>query len=158
MTRSGHTLYILALLVSAMIGLSACESGVVFDSYSATGTEGWDRGDTIVFNVPGVESDGLYRLEIGMRATSDILFTSVTVVTEREVVPSGATRLDTLRCQLADDKGNILGRGVSRYQYDFILSDVRLRRGDSLRVAVRHVMTRETLPGISDVGLRVTRR
>ena len=42
---------------------------------------------------------------------------------------------------------------MSYYQYDFPLSTLRLKEGDSLALVVRHAMKREILPGISDVGI-----
>ena len=57
--------------------------------------------------------------------------------------------------KLADDKGNMLGQGISYYQYNFILVDRDLSKGDSLHVTVRHIMKREILPGISDIGFRM---
>ena len=58
---------------------------------------------------------------------------------------------------LYDEKGNVLGDGVSYFQYNFMLSEVDLREGDSLHVCVRHIMKREILPGISDIGLKMIR-
>ena len=54
---------------------------------------------------------------------------------------------------IIDSKGNVEGKGVSYYQYDFPLSTLRLEKGDSLALVVRHAMKREILPGISDVGI-----
>ena len=88
-----------------------------------------------------------------MRITSDYPFTGLSLVVERKIYPSKDIRVDTLNCAIMDSKGNAEGKGVSYYQYDFPLSTLRLKEGDSLALIVRHAMKREILPGISDVGI-----
>jgi gliding motility-associated lipoprotein GldH len=82
----------------------------------------------------------------------------LTLVVEQEVWPSGLTRSDTLWCRLVDSDGNIQGEGISNFQYNFQLLNLRLNSSDSLRVTVRHNMKREILPGISDIGLTLTKK
>ena len=38
------------------------------------------------------------------------------------------------------------------------MPDIDLRRGDSIRVDIRHDMKRDILPGISNVGLKIVRK
>lgn len=158
MRRLHHTLYILSAAVWLLSSFSSCDTDVVYDTYNHTQIEGWEKNDTLVFDVPRMLSSGRYRLEMGMRTTGAFPFTGLSVVVEQTVIPGYRTVTDTLRCRLSDDKGNILGQGVSCFQYNFILSDINLRKGDSLHVRVRHIMKREILPGISDVGLKVIRK
>ena len=46
---------------------------------------------------------------------------------------------------------------MSYYQYQVPVNDITLQQGDSLHICVRHDMKREILPGISDVGIKMTR-
>ena len=62
-----------------------------------------------------------------------------------------------IRCSLISEHGVAKGRGISNYQYIFHLTTLKLEQGDKLRVAVRHDMKREILPGIADIGVRLTR-
>lgn len=141
-----------------LLSFSSCDNGVVYDTYNHTQIEGWEKNDTLVFDVPRLVSSGRYRMEVGLRTNGTFPFTGLSVVVEQTVIPGYKTFTDTLRCRLTDEKGNVLGRGVSCFQYNFILSDVDLAKGDSLHVRVRHIMKREILPGISEVGLKVTRK
>ena len=50
------------------------------------------------------------------------------------------------------------GHGISTYQYNFHLTTLTLNEGDSLHIAVRHNMKREILPGISDIGIRLSQQ
>jgi len=145
-----------AVIVGVM--LAACDTDVVYDSYSHTPMEGWEKTDTLQFSVPRLANGGLYRMEIGLRTNATFPFTGITVVVDKTIEPGHRLQSDTISCRIADKNGNILGRGVSCYQYDFILNDTHLRRGDSLNIRVRHIMRREVVPGVTDVGVRITKR
>lgn len=158
MSRSRYTLYIILVAMVSIFSLSSCDDGVVYDTYKHTQIEGWEKNDTLVFDVPRLASPGRYRLEMGLRTSGAFPFTGLSIVVEQTVIPGYKTLADTLNCRLTDEKGNVLGHGISYFQYNFILSDVELAKGDSLHVRVRHIMKREILPGISDVGLKITKK
>lgn len=153
-----QTLLTLMVAVASAVVLSACVGNVVYDKYASTMVEGWERSDTLVFGVPSLKSSGRYRQEIGLRINSAYPFTALSLLVERTVEPGHRVSLDTLNCRLYDGKGNTLGNGVSYFQYDFILSEDDLQQGDSLNVRIHHIMMREILPGISDIGLRLVRK
>ena len=96
--------------------------------------------------------------EIGLRINSAYPFMSLNLIVEQTVYPSHETHCDTLRCSLIDKQGNAKGRGISHYQYLFHLTTLKLNKGERLYVAIRHDMKREILPGISDIGIRLTRK
>ncbi len=154
MTRLRLYLYIAAAWV---LCLCSCNGDVVYDKYNHTPLVGWEKNDTLSFNVPAVKEAGRYRIELGLRTGTSFPFTGLSLVVEHTVEPGHMLYTDTVNCRLADDKGNVLGKGVSCFQYSFIVSDVDLRKGDSLHVCVRHIMKREIMPGISDVGLKITK-
>lgn len=150
-----HTLYI---ILSAAVILSACTGRTVYDKYLSTPVEGWERSDTLTFSIPKLTGTGRYRQEIGLRINGAYPFTAVSLLVEQTVEPGHRVTADTINCRLYDSKGNHLGNGVSYFQYSFILSDTELQKGDSLNIRVRHIMRRETLPGISDIGFKMTRK
>lgn len=152
-----HILNILLAVVVVTVALSACDGGVVYDKYKPTPVEGWEKNDTLIFDVPKLRLNGRYGQEIGLRINGSYPFTALSLLVERVVEPGHKEFSDTLDCRLYDGKGNILGSGISTYQYNFSLPPLELREGDSLHVTVRHIMKREILPGISDIGFRLTR-
>ena len=79
------------------------------------------------------------------------------IIVKQTTLPSGVSRTDTLSCTLADEDGNILGKGVNYYQHVFPLTNISLSEGESVVIAIRHNMIRETLPGIADVGIRLSK-
>lgn len=157
MTLIGRAKSIAVVAMAATL-MTACDTDVVYDSYCHAPTEGWEKTDTLQFNVPRMAEGGRYRMEIGMRTNSSFPFTGITVVVDQVIEPRHRLQSDTINCRIADKDGNILGRGVSFYQYDFILNDTDLRRGDSLNIRIRHIMRREVVPGVADVGVKITKR
>ena len=146
----------IGLLLCAM--LLSCGSNVAYNQFCHTPIEGWEKNDTLVFDISPMTVAGHYRQEIGLRTCPSFPFTGVSLLVEQTIEPGHRVSRDTLKCRLADGKGNILGQGVGYYQYQFILKDLSLNKGDSLHVCVRHIMKREILPGVSDVGLKLVRQ
>ncbi len=136
----------------------SCSSNVVYASYEHSPLSGWERNDTLVFNVPAVTVPSTYRQRIGLRMTGSFPFTSLSLIVEQRIYPSGKVVADTLKCPVTDERGNFLGDGISAFQYSFELREMALNAGDSLHVTVRHNMKREILPGVSDVGLIMERQ
>lgn len=152
MTTFRRTLHILLLAVAGAVLLSACEDGRVYSRFVPAPVDGLEKNDTAVFDVPPMPASGRYRQEVGLRITAAYPFTNLCLQVEQTVEPGRRVRVDTLDCRLYDADGNVLGRGISVLQYGFILADVYLQKGDSLHVCVRHIMKREILPGIADIG------
>lgn len=164
--RSKALTVVLSVLFAAWTA-TACVGGKVFDEYEQIPVEGWDKTDTLTFSVPAVAADGVYNLAIGLRTTGDYPFMSLTLLfdaniiakkTENSSIVKTPQRLSrTLSCPLVSSRGRSQGQGVSLYQYNFHVATISLREGDSLQVNIRHNMKREMLPGLSDLGLSITR-
>lgn len=137
------------------MAFASCNGRKVYDRFEHTPLLGWERNDTVTFRVPAVEEDGRYSLVLNMRTDNSFPFTNITMIVNRYVSPSGLHSADTLKCQLANHRGQSLGKGINLYQYSFRISSEQLAKGDSLSVTVNHNMMREILPGVSDVGLTI---
>lgn len=143
----------IAAIMAACSALAACTGGTIYDSYKHM--RGWERTDTAMFPVPAVPTGGTYTISIGLRINAHYPFTGICMIVDQRILPAGTVHSDTLNCKLTDGRGQALGNGLSNYQYLFDASRLKLREGDSLVVAVRHCMKRETLPGIEDIGVKV---
>lgn len=152
--RKSLTIILMAVMI---VMLAACNRRLVYDKYVSTPVAGWEKNDTLAFEVPPVDSTASYMACIGLRTTDAYPFTALTLVVEQRIYPRDEIKVDTVHCQLSDGKGNAAGKGVSYHQYIFHLSSVSLQHGDSIYVRVRHDMKREILPGVSDVGLSLKR-
>ncbi len=147
-----RTLYILLPVMFVAAVVSACGGETVYDKFVSMPSDGLEKNDTAVFDVPPAASSGRYIREVGLRIAAAYPFTSLSLEVCQTVEPGHRVSVDTLDCRLYDDDGNVLGHGISVYQYGFALPDIDLQKGDSLHVRVRHVMKREILPGITDIG------
>jgi gliding motility-associated lipoprotein GldH len=136
---------------------AACTEGKVYHHYNHTPVGGWEKVDTLVFDVPAMKEQGLYGTVVGLRITNGYPFMGLSLIVEQTVYPSQRRRIDTLNCKLIDKDGTPKGQGVSYYQYRFQLSQMSLAQHDSLHITIRHDMKREILPGIADIGIAVNK-
>ncbi len=155
MPRLRNNVIMIALTVA--MTLLSCGRKTVYDRFLHTDIEGWSRSDTLCFLVDTVKTDGVYMEEVGLRISDAYPFTGITLVVEQQTTSQDTLFRDTLAIGLADRDGHIVSRGITYYNYNSHLRSLDLRRGDSLKVSVRHLMSREVLPGIADVGLRIIR-
>ncbi len=136
--------------------MASCRGRVVYDAYAHTPTTGWEKNDSLVFSVPPVATAGTYRMSIGLRINDLYPFTALSL--ELRQTAGSHTYTDTLHCALADDGGKLVGRGVGYLQYMFRLRELELDEGDTVHVRLRHIMKREILPGVADVGVKITKK
>lgn len=151
--------YTLLYIIGAacLLTLTACHESTVYYHYEHTPVAGWEKNDTLTFRTEPVATTGQYAEEVGVRISGDYPFMSLNLIVDQLVLPAHTTRSDTLTCRLIDELGNAKGNGISHYQYLFPLTTLSLSEGDRLHIAVRHDMKREILPGISDIGIRLTK-
>jgi gliding motility-associated lipoprotein GldH len=145
------------IVLATLLLLTACMRGVVYDHYEHTVVSGWEKIDTLSYSVPRLAEGGLYDVTLGLRVNSKYPFQSLTLIVEQQAFPSKKTHIDTLNCVLTDKKGKVKGNGISHFQYNFRVSELHMEANDSLQITVRHDMKREILPGISDVGICVSK-
>lgn len=149
----------LAMIVVAVALLcGACTDERVYDHYNHTPITGWDKVDTLIFDVPPMRAGGRYGTNMGLRINKSYPFMSLTLIVEQTVFPSKKTYTDTLVCKLIGDDGSVRGQGISSYQYRYHVSELTLHAQDSLHISVRHNMMREILPGISDIGISLEKK
>jgi gliding motility-associated lipoprotein GldH len=151
-------LYIILSAITVASALASCNRKTVYDQYGHTPLAGWERNDTLSFAVRPMENDGVFKEEVGLRINDSYPFMDLCLIVEQTVFPANITRSDTLNCKLVDSNGKAKGKGLSYYQFNFHLTDLQLVKGDSLHVSIRHNMKREILPGIADIGLRLSRK
>lgn len=157
MTTKHRFITAITAAIAILITMAACTKGTLYHRFMSTPVAGWEKNDSLVFGIPKVKEHGLYRQELLLRTTGTYPFTSITLIVKQHKTPGGTTETQTVKCPLTDKNGNMNGHGVSAYQYKFDVRDIEVKPGDSLTVCIRHDMKREILPGISDVGIKMTR-
>lgn len=153
-------------------------------AYVPTPADGWETGDTLHFAVDSLPRTAPYEVAVGLRTSAAQPFPYRSlwlVVRERWTVPAAAVqtadsvllmslhpvlaadsaawhfeRTDTVQLRLTDAEGDVVGEGISRFQYVFPLHTHVLPCGATADVSVFHLMRRDMLPGITDVGIMLT--
>ncbi len=142
--------------IIAATALQSCNESKVYDKYDHTPLSGWEKNDTLRFDIPRLTADGMYESTLGLRITDNYPFMGLTLIVEQRLMPADTIFTDTVKCELTDRNGKTRGKGVSYYQFRFPVTKMQLSKGDSLHIRVRHDMKREMLPGISDVGISLS--
>ena len=143
---------------SLVLALLVCgcerEKTVCFE-YCHTPIEGWEQHNVLSFKLDTVKQSGDYSLDVSLRTTSAYPFQSLWLLVKTQLVAPVASTEDTLVCVLTDKQGIHSGHGISFYQNDYLVTNLKLHRGQSGNITVSHIMRRNILPGISDVGVTV---
>lgn len=145
-------------MAAVLLALAACNKRLVYDKYVSTPIAGWEKNDTLMYDVQPMDSTASYQSILGLRITDAFPFTALTLIIEQHIYPRNDVMIDTIKCQLTDRRGNASGKGVSFYQYEFPVNTLQLQHGDSIHIRIRHDMKREILPGVSDVGMSLRRQ
>lgn len=154
--RNKLLLTILTLTVAAFF--ASCNNKAVYSHYEHVPQEGWERIDTLFFEVPPVKEAGIYQEEIGIRTDIGFPFQSLALNVAQDVLPQGEHFQTTKNCVLYDETGMERGSGISRFQTVVYLTDVKLNAGESIRICITHNMRREMMTGVSDIGIILTRK
>lgn len=148
----------LCFLISAAFALTLAACGpdpatLVHEYRRVEGDGGWSVRDTIRIPVPEVRDGGDYTLSVGMRFTNGFAWEGVWVEASLEVDTPLVRRTDTLFVRCFDPQGRSVAEGVNLLQAEQPADGtVHLRAGQKGEIRLRHLMRRETLPHITDVG------
>ncbi len=152
----GHFFALCALAVGTLATTLSCTSDAIYRSYQSVPIDGWDAADPLVFSIDSLKESGNYALLLNLRTSTIESYDFRTLYLEvRSQWGDQSLRCDTVACHLSDERGEIKGDGVARYQYTFPVAQLSLTAPNPGRITVRHIMRREILEGISDVGIEI---
>lgn len=117
----------------------------------------WSKRDTLSFSHHNrLGHDCTYNATLELRCTQEYPYKDLWLYTEFISV-NGGYDIDTVHCDIFADDGSPKGAtaGMLR-QISIPFKQVVLSSGDSLIMRVVHIMDDERLPGVSDVGLRLS--
>lgn len=145
-------------LLFPLIGLSlvSCTTDTLFHSYKPLPEEGWDRCDTIHFDLPKAEKDIDGTLFIGLRIKANIAYQDIVLAVEQRFDEPVAFRCDTVRYPLTDAEGFALSPGINYHQYETQHLPFHLTKGQSSSVRIHHLMNHEVIPDITELGIKLT--
>lgn len=110
----------IALLAAMLLlVLSACNRKLVYDRYLSTPISGWEKNDTLSYDIRPVSGTDTYDMWLGLRTSEAYPFTAITLIVEQHIYPKDTIVNDTVNCKLTDRHGNASGTGVNFHQYRF---------------------------------------
>ncbi|WP_291801263.1 gliding motility lipoprotein GldH [Lutibacter sp.] len=152
----------LLTFISALL-LFSCNSNMVFDEYKSIENHQWNAENKINFIVSVSDTISTTNVFINIRNNKNYEFSSLFLIAEMEF-PNGYKVVDTLEYEMADVYGNWLGAGFTDIKENKLFykeNVVFSKKGDykfNIQQATRSVYDIEgknTLKGITDVGLRI---
>lgn len=136
--------------------LSACSDGrPCYHHYETVAEEGLDKEDSVVLVTDSVKEDGSYGVELCLRTSARYPYRFLALKTRVKVLPDGPELMKNLRFEVKHDNGANTGEGMIYFTHEQPFAQLALKRGDSLRMVVRHNMRRQVMPGVVSVGLKV---
>lgn len=145
------------LFLLSILLLVSCDRNTLMHSYQPLSENSWDRTDTLQFNLPILAMDECCRVQIGLRVTNNYPYEGLVLEVEQKFQNPYSHRADTIKYMLTDESGDFTENGINYYQYESQSIPVDLKKGQTGEIRIRHLMHREVLPGIMDVGVRVFR-
>lgn len=154
--------YALLALLAAFL-LVGCSDQVVFQASTSMPSWGWDRSDTLVYELDITDTVNTHDLFIDIRHTGDYPFSDMYLFVDLKG-PGDRHLRDTVECLLADPTGRWYGKGTGFiFAQRTIDAKVLYKLGNRFPASGRYTirleqaMRTEVLPGVLDVGVSVER-
>ncbi len=143
-------------LLAAVFFFQSCDSNRYFEQNQPIENEKWFFQDAKTFSFDITDTTSLFNYYLNVRNTNDYPFANLYVFLNSEF-PNGEIARDTIELQLAQLNGKWLGSGNGRYKYNqFILrKGMRFVQRGTYTFQIEQGMRKDTLKGISDIGIRL---
>ena len=145
----------LVYLLLSSICIASCIGGTFFHSYKPLPAEGWERRDTICFDLPQAAQDFNGTLTIGLRTKTSISMQEVVLAVEQCDKTSSTYHCDTVRYPLTDAEGFALAKGVNNHQYETRHLPFSMKKDQCISVRIHHLMRNEMVQSITELGIKI---
>lgn len=146
-----------AALLMAILLLASCDKDTILHSYQPLTDNCWDRRDTITFDLPEQTQDDNCSMLIGLRLTNHFPYRQLIMLVEQDLCHPAVHKSDTIFYNLANEAGDFTEGGGNYFQIETQGLHMNLKKGQTGRISIRHLMNRESLPGVTDVGIHIIR-
>lgn len=144
---------ILFLLATTLIG---CTGNTLVHHYQHAQPDGWGRTDTIRFNIPAMPRHATYDLTIGMRTGNAFPYQGVWIEMNISGKSPFYSAKDTIYFSTSNNAGELAGDGITLRQIEHKAKRMNLHAGQELEIQLRHLMTKEVIPQIKDIGIKLS--
>lgn len=151
------------LFLCGIILLSSCDENRVFDSYKSLEDSVWKIDEAVEFQFQISDSIHKNNLYFTLRNNQNYQFSNLFIISQLNF-PNGKKVVDTLEYEMADKRGNFLGKGLSTNKESilFYKENVIFPTKGLYTVIVNQAMRKRgsiegvnELQGITDVGIRI---
>jgi len=138
--------------------LFSCSHNEIFLKYHSFNKEGWDRKDAAVFHINIDNTTDLFDVSLEIRNNNDYPFHNIWLFVDSQT-PGSNVRTDTIGVDLTDDYGKWHGKGISLYSLAVpYKTAIRFPQKGTYTYSIRHGMSKNPLKGISDIGLKISKK
>lgn len=145
--------------LSLLTGLfTACDNSVLYEETQHIEKGLWKSSDTLLFHFTITDTLQPYDFGFNVRNTTSYDFQNLYLFISAWY-PGGTWSRDTAECILSASDGRWLGKGMGKIKDSrFVFrKGVRFRRTGNYTIGVNQAMRKEILPGISDIGIRISK-
>lgn len=137
---------------------ASCLHNEVFFEYHSFKKEGWSRETVAAYHVNIDNTTDLCDISLEIRNNNDYPFRNIWLFVDFQS-PGGGLRTDTIGINLADIYGKWYGKGINLYCLTVpYKTAVRFPRKGRYIYTIRQGMRENPLKGISDIGLRISKK
>jgi gliding motility-associated lipoprotein GldH len=145
-----------AFSLLCVLFLPACDNSRMFEENTAIPENGWDSSNVITYNVEIKDPSMPANFFINVRNADGYPYSNLFLFVKTKF-PNGKQSNDTLECQLADENGKWIGKGIGDI-YDNQIPfkrNVRFPLAGIYTFEIEQGMRIKSIPLIMDIGLRI---
>ncbi len=135
--------------------INSCTGDILWHRYAHVSPYGWHDNDTISFELPTTDTEGVYSMDIELRTTPAFAYQQLYVVRQIQLSHPTDILRDTICIQTSTDGQSLTGDGVIMQSFSQQAPEFYLNQGQQVRVQLFHIMSRGIMPDIVDLGIKV---
>ena len=148
----------LLICISIFLGTVSCSHKEIFFNYHSFTDAEWYRDIPAVFNVTIDDNSQPYDITVELRNNVNYPFSNIWLFVDYKT-PDRNSRIDTISADLADAYGKWCGKGLSLYNLTIpYKTSVLFPDTGTYIYSIRQGMRENPLKGISDIGLKVSKK
>ena len=157
MNKSKKDIAVGLALILLIFGLSSCDSNRVYEEWQDMEGNAWESDSACLFTFEIEDSLALYNLNVGIRNTNLYPYQNIWLLASVEGGAGYFSYQDTIQLVLANTNGEWFGkRSASLYTYVTPLyRQLSFYSAGKYTFTLKHGMRKDTLKGVSSIGLRV---
>lgn len=154
-----------AVMAAIMTFLTAActDDSVAYIQFQTIPSEaGLNERDTLHFTVDSIPTDGAYTTYLCIRTNIEYPYRNVSFLVAQTVIDKDSKtkrhQRNTISSTVYSESNRHIWPGSAYYNAELPVATANLHHGDSLVIDVKHNMRRETMPGITDLGIKIVKK